>query len=197
MENTYCVIMAGGIGSRFWPMSTPSKPKQFLDILGTGKTLLQQTFDRFIQTCEPEKVFVVTNEKYKYLVSDQLPQIPEENILCEPLRRNTAPCIAFAAYKIKKANPNATIVVSPADHLVLKEDSFTETIKLAIEQARNNSSLITLGIKPQSLITNFRIKRIDVVWVIIPSPISIIALSIISPNPFRIIRTIRMSDPVF
>lgn len=148
MENTYCVIMAGGIGSRFWPMSTPSKPKQFLDILGTGKTLLQQTFDRFMQTCEPEKVFVVTNEKYKYLVSDQLPQIPEENILCEPLRRNTAPCIAFAAYKIKKANPNATIVVSPADHLVLKEDSFTETIKLAIEQARNNSSLITLGIKP-------------------------------------------------
>lgn len=140
--------MAGGIGSRFWPMSTSAKPKQFLDVLGTGKTLIQQTFARLANTCPKENILVVTNEKYKYLVQDQLPDIKEEHILCEPIRRNTAPCIAFAAYKIRKKNPNATLVVAPSDHLVINEDEFSATIKLAVEQARNNDSLVTLGIKP-------------------------------------------------
>ena len=148
MENTYCVIMAGGIGSRFWPMSTTEKPKQFLDVLGVGKSLLRQTYERLLPVCPPENILVVTNEAYKSLVAQDIPEMLEEHILCEPMRRNTAPCIAFASYKIKAINPNATILVCPSDHLVLKEEAFTNTMKLAVEQARNNDSLVTLGIKP-------------------------------------------------
>ena len=148
MENTYCVIMAGGIGSRFWPMSTTEKPKQFLDVLGVGKSLLRQTYERLLPVCPPENILVVTNEAYKSLVAQDIPEMLEEHILCEPMRRNTAPCIAFASYKIKAKNPNATILVCPSDHLVLKEEAFTNTMKLAVEQARNNDSLVTLGIKP-------------------------------------------------
>lgn len=148
MENTYCVIMAGGIGSRFWPMSTTQKPKQFLDVLGIGKSLLRQTYDRLILVCKPENILVVTNQDYKNLVKSDIPEILDEHILCEPMRRNTAPCIAFASYKIKRKNPNATILVCPSDHLILKDNIFAQTIQLAVEQARNNNSLVTLGIKP-------------------------------------------------
>lgn len=140
--------MAGGIGSRLWPMSRTASPKQFHDVLGTGRTLLQQTFDRFKNTCPAENIFVVTNDQYVNLVSNQLPEIKKEHILCEPDRRNTAPCVAYASFKIENINPNARIIVAPADHLILNNDVFRNTIELALEQASQKDCLITLGIKP-------------------------------------------------
>jgi len=117
-NNNYAVIMAGGIGSRFWPMSRSTYPKQFLDILGTGETLIQQTFRRLAKSCPTENILVVTNTKYKSLCLEQLNDILEDNILCEPTMRNTAPCIAYASFKINKKNPNANIIVAPSDHLI-------------------------------------------------------------------------------
>jgi mannose-1-phosphate guanylyltransferase len=148
MNNNYLIIMAGGIGSRFWPMSTTASPKQFHDVLGTGKTLIQQTYERFEGICPNENIFVVTNEQYKTLVQEQLPFLNSHQILTEPHRKNTAPCVAYASYKIKSKNPNANLVVSPADHLVLKEEEFKETIHTAIAQAQAENCLVTLGIKP-------------------------------------------------
>lgn len=148
MKNTYCVIMAGGIGSRFWPMSRPEFPKQFHDILGTGRTLLQMTFDRFLPICEPEHILVVTNTRYKQLVMEQLPELKEEQILCEPYMRNTAPCIAYANFWIEQRDPEANIIVAPSDHLILKELAFIETIKIALNNTSESNNLITLGIKP-------------------------------------------------
>jgi mannose-1-phosphate guanylyltransferase len=148
MNNNYCIIMAGGIGTRFWPMSRTSRPKQFIDILGTGKSLLQQTFDRFLKICPKENIYIVTNEMYKSLVKTQLEGIADEQILCEPARRNTAPCIAYACYKIQSINPDANLVVAPSDHIILKEDIFTEVIKAALKASANNDWLLTLGIKP-------------------------------------------------
>lgn len=147
-KNNYCVIMAGGIGTRFWPMSRTNKPKQFIDILGTGETLIQQAFKRFLKTCPSENIFIVTNEIYRNLVKEQLPSINNNQVLCEPSRRNTAPCIAYAVYKIETINPNANIVVAPSDHIILNEDVFSETVDLAIDAAEKNDWLITLGIKP-------------------------------------------------
>jgi mannose-1-phosphate guanylyltransferase len=147
-KNHYCVIMAGGIGARFWPMSRTKRPKQFIDILGTGETLIQQTFNRFKKICPPENIFIVTNEIYNDLVKEQLPELPVNNILLEPAMRNTAPCIAYANYKIKSVNPDARIVVAPSDHLILKEDEFLRVINNALEAAADNDWLITLGIKP-------------------------------------------------
>jgi len=147
-KDIYCVIMAGGIGSRFWPMSRKSNPKQFHDILGTGSTLIQQTFERFLHICPIENIYVVTSSIYESLVLEQLDGIRKENVLLEPSRRNTAPCIAYASHKIKMRNPNAVMIVAPSDHLVLKEAAFTETVKTAIDQAVNNQQLVTLGIKP-------------------------------------------------
>lgn len=147
-KNVFVVIMAGGIGSRFWPFSRNHYPKQFLDVLGTGHTLMQMTLHRFKDVCPIENVYVVTNEEYFDLVKQQLPDLKEDQILCEPHRRNTAPCIAYASYKIKKANPNACIVVSPADHVIFKEEAFISDIKKCIEAAQGNDKLVTLGIKP-------------------------------------------------
>jgi mannose-1-phosphate guanylyltransferase len=148
MENTYCVIMAGGIGSRFWPMSRTSHPKQFIDVLGVGRTLLQQTYDRFIKVCKPENIYVVTNKDYINLVRQQLPRLNENQILCEPLRKNTAPCAAYASYKIGSINPEATIVIAPSDHLIIKEDTFASAIKSCVRKAEEEDCLVTLGIKP-------------------------------------------------
>jgi mannose-1-phosphate guanylyltransferase len=148
MKDTYCVIMAGGIGSRFWPMSRTAHPKQFLDILGTGRTLLQQTFDRFSDICPAENVFIVTNEDYTELVKQQLPELKDHQILSEPARKNTAPCAAYATYKICTINPNASIIVAPSDHLITKEDTFTKAVKSCIEKTREEDCLVTLGIKP-------------------------------------------------
>lgn len=148
MKNQYCIIMAGGVGSRFWPMSTTNHPKQFLDILGTGRTLLQQTFDRFKELCPLNNIYVVTNDIYEKLVIEQLPGLPKENILTEPARKNTAPCIAYASYKIHKLNPNALTVVAPSDHLITKEDTFVKAIKSCFAKAKEEECLVTLGIKP-------------------------------------------------
>ncbi len=147
-KNYYCVIMAGGIGARFWPMSRSSHPKQFIDILGTGKTLIQQTFDRLTRLCPPENILIVTNGIYKELVLNQLPEISEEQVLCEPMRRNTAPCIAYANYKILQQNPEASIVVAPSDHIILKEEEFIDTLQCALKAASENDWLVTLGITP-------------------------------------------------
>jgi mannose-1-phosphate guanylyltransferase len=140
--------MAGGIGSRFWPMSRNARPKQFLDILGTGKSLLQQTFERFEKICPKENIIIVTHADYTGLVKAQLPGISDEQILSEPLRRNTAPCIAYASYKIRLKDPEARIVVAPSDHIILKEDVFTEAILKCLDFTAQNDSLLTLGITP-------------------------------------------------
>lgn len=148
MTNNYCVIMAGGIGARFWPMSRTARPKQFIDILGTGTTLLQQTFQRFLAICPRENIYIVTNEIYKDQVIAQIPGIGEHQVLSEPARRNTAPCVAYAAFKIFDLNPDANLVVAPSDHVILRENIFTEKIKSALKAAEENEWLITLGIKP-------------------------------------------------
>ena len=148
MKNNYCVIMAGGIGSRFWPMSRTAHPKQFLDILGTGKTLLQQTYERFLNVCPIENIYVVTNDSYRELVFQQLPNLSQNQVLGEPIRRNTAPCIAYASYKINQSNPNANIVIAPSDHIISKENDFVEAIKNAMGFTKKNDSLVTLGIQP-------------------------------------------------
>ena len=147
-KDNYCVIMAGGIGSRFWPMSRTSYPKQFHDILGTGNTLIQQTFERFLNLCPKENIYIVTNDQYRELVKEQLDGISYEQILCEPSRRNTAPCVAYANEKIRAKNPNARMIVAPSDHLVLKEQAFINTIETALNQAQTTGNLVTLGIKP-------------------------------------------------
>ncbi len=147
-KDHYVVIMAGGVGERFWPMSRESRPKQFIDILGTGQSLIQQTFDRFRKVCSTENIFVVTNKRYKRLVQDQLPELPENNLVCEPARKNTAPCIAYAAYKIHDLNPRAKMVVAPSDHIILKEDVFLDIIASALQEAGKENRLITLGITP-------------------------------------------------
>lgn len=148
MDQNYCVIMAGGIGSRFWPLSRKAKPKQFLDILGTGRTLLQQTFDRFANIIPVENFIVVTSVNYKNLVLNQLPELNPEQVLLEPLRRNTAPCVAYAAHKIKTINPDAKLIVTPSDHLIVKEEEFIRQIRKGIEFIAENDALLTLGIKP-------------------------------------------------
>jgi len=140
--------MAGGIGSRFWPMSRTDKPKQFLDFLGTGKTLIQQTFERVTRIVPKENVYIVTNTLYKELTLEQLADITEQQVICEPSRRNTAPCIAYANHKIKKLNPNANILVAPADHLIIKEDVFSDAVQKCFDFASKNDALITMGITP-------------------------------------------------
>ncbi|NVO01391.1 MAG: mannose-1-phosphate guanylyltransferase [Bacteroidetes bacterium] len=147
-KNNYCVIMAGGIGTRFWPISKTSHPKQFIDILGTGKSLIRQTYDRFLNVCLKENIYIVTNEIYKNLVLEQIPGISVDQIICEPTRRNTAPCIAYASYKIAQINPDANIVVAPSDHIILKEENFIEIIEAALKATAKNNWLLTLGITP-------------------------------------------------
>lgn len=146
--NNYVVIMAGGVGERFWPMSRETRPKQFIDILGTGKTLLRQTYERFLRFCTPENIYVVTNKKYSELVQTQIPEMDSSQLICEPARKNTAPCIAYACYKIYDMNPNASVVVAPSDHIILKEDEFCDIIKSALEVAPKENRLFTLGITP-------------------------------------------------
>ena len=148
MNHTYVVIMAGGIGTRFWPFSRTSYPKQFHDVLGTGRTLLQQTADRFDGICPPENIFIVTSSLYKDLCQQQIPQLTDDQVLCEPIARNTAPCIAYACYKIAQKDPDANIIVAPADHIILKEEEFKRTIQAAIEATSGQDILVTLGIQP-------------------------------------------------
>lgn len=147
-SKTYCVIMAGGIGSRFWPLSSEETPKQFLDILGIGKTLIQQTFERYLPICPEKNFLVVTSERYFNKVKDQLPQLEDHQILLEPSRRNTAPCIAYANAHIKKQDKDALIVVTPSDHLIMNENEYRNNITKGLQFANENDALLTLGIKP-------------------------------------------------
>ena len=144
----HLVIMAGGIGSRFWPMSTTVNPKQFIDVLGVGKTLLQLTVDRFDDLVKPENIWVVTNQNYAAIVKTQLPNIPEGNILCEPCRRNTAPCIAYVSWRIKSKDPKANIVVTPSDHIVTDKAEFKRVIKECMVFTSETDAIVTLGMKP-------------------------------------------------
>lgn len=147
MQN-HVVIMAGGIGSRFWPMSVPEYPKQFIDVMGVGKSLIQLTAERFEGICPKDNFWVVTSEKYVGIVKEQLPEIPTQHILAEPEARNTAPCIAYACWKIKKQYPDANIVVTPSDALVLDKEEFKRCISQALEFTAHSEAIVTLGMKP-------------------------------------------------
>lgn len=147
-NNTFVIIMAGGVGSRFWPYSRKSHPKQFLDVLGVGKSLLQLTYHRFLNVCPKENIYIVSNEAYFDIIKEQLPALTNDQILLEPNQRNTAPCIAYASYKIATKNPEAITVVTPADHAVFMEDEFVKTCKTAVDFAEKAGQLVTIGIKP-------------------------------------------------
>ena len=147
-KHHYVAIMAGGIGSRFWPMSRTSYPKQFLDVLNTGKTLIQWTFERYAKFIPIENIYIVTSEEYVEIVKKQLPTLPVENILAEPSKKNTAPCIAYISFKLAQKDPEATFIVAPSDHLILEEDNFQKIVALALDFVSNIKALVTLGIKP-------------------------------------------------
>lgn len=148
INHMHLVVMAGGIGSRFWPMSTPERPKQFVDVLGTGRTFIQMTVDRFKGIVPAENVWIVTSQAYRDVVAEQLPEVPVGNILLEPCRRNTAPCIAYAAWRIKSLDQKATIVVSPSDHLILDVAEFQRVIRSSLDFASTSDAIVTLGMKP-------------------------------------------------
>ena len=148
MTNNHVVIMAGGVGSRFWPLSTPNFPKQFIDVLGCGKSLIQLTVERFDGICEPANFWIVTNEAYVDIVKKQLPHIPEEHILAEPAARNTAPCIAWACWSIQKENPKANVVVTPADAVVMNTIEFRRVIGNSLNYTKEHDSIVTIGIRP-------------------------------------------------
>ena len=149
MQNrNHLVIMAGGIGSRFWPMSTDERPKQFIDVLGVGRSLLQLTMDRFEGVIEKENIWVVTNKKYADVVREQLPEMPADHVLCEPCRRNTAPCVAYVSWRIKSQDPKANVVVTPSDHIVTNVDEFRRVIKQCLEFTEDSDAIVTLGMKP-------------------------------------------------
>lgn len=147
-NHTYVAIMAGGVGSRFWPGSREARPKQFLDMLGVGKSLLRLTFERFLPICPASNIFIVTNAAYKSLIKEQIPEITDNQILCEPSRNNTAPCVAYTSFKLAALDPEANFVIAPSDHIVLKENAFLEKIQLALSFAAANDALVTLGIQP-------------------------------------------------
>ncbi|MBS1760113.1 MAG: mannose-1-phosphate guanylyltransferase [Bacteroidetes bacterium] len=147
-KHHYVAIMAGGIGSRFWPISRTSLPKQFLDILGIGKTLIQQAYERYNQLVAHENIFIVTVAEYVEIVKKQLPQLPVENIIVEPSRKSTAPCIAYMAFKLLKKDPKAIMIAAPADNLILETDLFIQTAQKALNFVKNEDALVTIGIKP-------------------------------------------------
>jgi mannose-1-phosphate guanylyltransferase len=147
-KHHYVAIMAGGIGSRFWPLSRTSLPKQFLDILGTGKTLVQHSYDRYKKLVPKENIFIVTAQEYVTIVKAQLPDIPPENILAEPFRKNTAPCIAYVAFKLLQKDPNSLMIAAPADHLIVETDEFLKTTKKTLDFVEHINALVTIGIKP-------------------------------------------------
>ncbi len=161
MKNTYVAIMAGGVGSRFWPGSREARPKQFLDILGIGKTLLQMTYERNLELCTKENMLIVTNKMYKDLVLQQLPDLRPEQVLCEPSRNNTAPCLAYTAYKLRQQNPDAVMLVAASDHLVLNTEEYVKRVGIAIDFAAKNDALMTLGLTPSRPDTGYGYIRFE------------------------------------
>ncbi|HMX39850.1 MAG TPA: sugar phosphate nucleotidyltransferase [Saprospiraceae bacterium] len=148
MTHTYVAIMAGGVGSRFWPGSREARPKQFLDMLGVGKSLLRLTFERFLPICPASHIFVVTNAAYKSLIQEQIPELSDNQILCEPSRNNTAPCVAWTAFKLAALDPEANFVIAPSDAIVLKQEAFLEKIRTALSFSASHDALLTLGVQP-------------------------------------------------
>ncbi|MBD5362045.1 MAG: mannose-1-phosphate guanylyltransferase [Bacteroides sp.] len=148
MTDRYCIIMCGGVGSRFWPSSRQAKPKQFIDFMGTGRSLLQMTFDRVLEVVPADNVIIVTNGDYAGIIHRQLPEVKPENILLEPARRNTAPCLAWAVHHIAAINPEASILVTPADHLIMREREFHKALRRGFDFVEANDALLTLGIEP-------------------------------------------------
>lgn len=160
-SNTYVAIMAGGIGSRFWPASRTARPKQFLDILGVGKSLIRLTFERFLNLCPAEHIFIVTNELYRDLVKEHLPELSDNQILCEPSRNNTGPCVAYTAFKLHQLNPEANFIIAPSDHIVLKEGVFIEALQKGLTFTTQNDALLTLGIRPSRPDTGYGYIKFD------------------------------------
>ena len=154
-KHHYVAIMAGGIGSRFWPMSRTAYPKQFLDVLNTGKTLIQWTYERYTQFIPAENIYIVTSEEYVSIVEKQLPNLPKENILAEPSKKNTAPCIAYISFKLAQKDPQATFVVAPSDHLILEQENFQKIVEQSLDFVSNIKALATLGIKPTNPNTGY------------------------------------------
>ena len=159
--NNHLVIMAGGIGSRFWPMSTVERPKQFIDVLGVGKSLLQLTYQRFAEICPSENIWIVTNRRYADLVKEQLPEVEDSHVLMEPCRRNTAPCIAYVSWRIKAQNPKANVVVTPSDHIVTDEKEFKRIIRLCMKFTAESDAIVTLGMKPNRPETGYGYIKAD------------------------------------
>lgn len=160
-KNNYCIIMAGGFGSRFWPMSKSNNPKQFIDVLGTGQSMLQDTFGRFERICPRENILVVTSELYAERVREQIPNLKGYQVLCEPTRRNTAPCIAYAAAIINKLNPNANVIVSPSDHAIFNTEKFVKNIEQALMVTKNNDWIVTIGAHPNNPNTKYGYIQFD------------------------------------
>ena len=154
-EHCYCVIMAGGTGVRFWPVSRAAKPKQFLDVADTGKTFIQSTYERFLRVVPKENILIVTGDRYRDIVMEQLPDLAPENLLLEPYSRNTAPCIAYATYTLLKRDPQARMVVTPSDHMIDNEELFAETVRKAFDYIEENDVLMTLGVVPTRPDTNY------------------------------------------
>lgn len=154
-KDNYVAIMAGGVGSRFWPASTEENPKQFLDIAGNGKSLIQMTYERFTRLVPQQNIFVVTNKKYKHLCLQHIPELNPENILCEPSRNNTGPCVAYTALRLQAINPEANFVIAPSDHIIAKEEEFISKIKTALDFVENEDAIVTLGIEPTRPDTGF------------------------------------------
>jgi mannose-1-phosphate guanylyltransferase len=162
IQNNYVAIMAGGIGSRFWPVSRTKHPKQFLDLLGTGRSLIQWTYNRFQHICPKENIYFITNQSYIKTLKDQIPEINDANIISEPSRKNTAPCAAYFAHKMMALNPNANIIMSPADHLIMDERAFERTAYDALDFVSRHDALLTLGIKPTRPDTGYGYIQYDV-----------------------------------
>lgn len=160
-SNTYVAIMAGGVGSRFWPASRTARPKQFLDILGVGKSLIQLTYERFLKLVPKENVFIVTNDIYKNLVREHLPDLTDNQILCEPSRNNTAPCVAYTAFKLYDLDPLANFIIAPSDHIILKEDAFIQQLQKALAVTAKEEVLVTLGIAPTRPDTGYGYIKFD------------------------------------
>lgn len=154
-KSTYIAIMAGGVGSRFWPASREARPKQFLDIMGDGRSLLRMTFERFLKVTTADKIFIVTNGKYQAQVMDHLPELTNNQILCEPSRNNTAPCVAYTAFKLRALDPDANIVIAPSDALIVNETLFADNINKALAYTAENDALVTLGIAPDKPHTGY------------------------------------------
>ncbi|HHX32061.1 MAG TPA: mannose-1-phosphate guanylyltransferase [Bacteroidales bacterium] len=160
-NNNYCIIMSGGVGSRFWPFSKEDKPKQFLDFFGSGRSLLQSTYDRFKKIVPAENIYIVTNDAYAEMTIKQLPELTANQLLLEPMRRNTAPAIAFATFRIKAVNPQANIIVAPSDHLILREDEFVADMQKGLKFVKENPVLLTLGITPSRPETGYGYIQVD------------------------------------